>query len=267
MSANNIHNSLDSAQRIQVGGTQSVFSQPINPSKTSVTVWSRLANRSSLNIRVRTNGPSVFARLIRDRNGNGRVDTGEVVKETFADANSIGQLKKPNMPAGEFHVQIFHLGGRGRVRTISTAPPTQALATDPSSAFMQEVFQLTNSFRQQNGLSALTYTNQLATAAQTHTQNMAVQDFFSHTGKDGSSPSQRISATGYNWSHSGENIAAGYTTPAAVVQGWINSPGHKANMLNSNFTEMGVGYYHQANDTGSVNYNYYWTQVFAKPMF
>lgn len=61
----------------------------------------------------------------------------------------------------------------------------------------------------------------------------------------------------------GENIAAGYSTPEAVVEGWKNSSGHRANLLNPNFTELGVGYYYLANDTGSVNYNRYWTQVFG----
>ncbi|UBF24763.1 CAP domain-containing protein [Kovacikia minuta CCNUW1] len=61
----------------------------------------------------------------------------------------------------------------------------------------------------------------------------------------------------------GENIAAGYSTPEQVVQGWINSPGHRANLLNPSYTELGIGYYYLANDTGSVNYKSYWTQDFG----
>jgi hypothetical protein len=64
----------------------------------------------------------------------------------------------------------------------------------------------------------------------------------------------------------GENIAAGQTTPEQVVQGWINSPGHRANMLSNNYTEIGIGYEFLANDTGSVNYNHYWAQVFGKSL-
>ena len=134
-----------------------------------------------------------------------------------------------------------------------------------NTEFIQEVIQLTNQFRQDNGLNDLTFDPQLATAAQSHSENMALQDFFSHTGADGSSIGDRVDATGYNFSTAGENIAAGQSTPASVVEGWINSPGHRANLLNPDFTEIGVGYALLENDTGDVNYTHYWTQVFAAP--
>ncbi|MGC9527117.1 MAG: CAP domain-containing protein [Limnospira sp.] len=105
------------------------------------------------------------------------------------------------------------------------------------------VIELTNNFRAQNGLSPLEFDAQLAVAAQTHTENMAFQDFFSHTGADGSDVGDRVTNTGYNFSTAGENIGAGYQTPEAVVQGWIDSPGHRENMLNPNFQEIGVGYF------------------------
>jgi len=128
------------------------------------------------------------------------------------------------------------------------------------------VLRLTNAFRQQNGLRPLSYNDKLANAAQRHSVNMANQDFFSHTGKDGSSFSQRVTAAGYQWSFTGENIAAGYTTPQAVVNAWINSPGHRAAMLNPNYQDIGIGYHYLANDTGQVNYYHYWTQNFGKPL-
>ncbi|MBD1910635.1 CAP domain-containing protein [Leptolyngbya sp. FACHB-16] len=133
------------------------------------------------------------------------------------------------------------------------------------STFLSEVLNLTNQFRQQNGLPALTYNARLGSAAQGHSQKMALQDFFNHVGLDGSEPEDRVSATGYQWSAVAENIAAGQRTPQDVVQGWIGSDGHRANMLDPNVTEIGLGYYFLANDTGSVNPNTYWTQVFARP--
>ncbi|WP_272063403.1 CAP domain-containing protein [Oscillatoria sp. CS-180] len=140
--------------------------------------------------------------------------------------------------------------------------------TDPTqnSAFEQEVVRLTNEFRQQNGLDRLVVDTDLADTADLHSENMARQDFFSHTGKDGSEPWDRAKGEGYESGFVGENIAAGtlYSTPEDVVQGWIDSPGHRANMLNPDFNEIGVGYYFLENDTGSVNYNHYWTQVFGK---
>ncbi|NEP07952.1 MAG: CAP domain-containing protein, partial [Okeania sp. SIO4D6] len=96
--------------------------------------------------------------------------------------------------------------------------------------------------------------------------NMALQDFFDHTGLDGSSAGDRIETTGYDFSAWAENIAVGYLTPEAVVEGWMNSPGHRANILDPNLQEIGVGYYFLENDTGSVNFNNYWTQVFGTPL-
>jgi uncharacterized protein YkwD len=142
------------------------------------------------------------------------------------------------------------------------------IQTEPTvnSSFIDEVVQLTNQFRQDNGLDPLGFDPQLATAAQTHSQNMAIQDFFSHTGLEGSNIGDRVDATGYDFFTAGENIAAGYSTPEIVVDGWINSEGHRANLLNPDFTEIGVGYFFLENDTGSSNFNHYWTQVFAAPL-
>jgi uncharacterized protein YkwD len=92
-------------------------------------------------------------------------------------------------------------------------------------------------------LFPLTFNTQLLNAAATHSQNMALQDFFSHTGKDGSSLASRISATGYQFSVAAENIAAGSSTPEQVVSSWMNSSGHRANILNPNLKEIGIGYY------------------------
>ncbi|MEM9164566.1 MAG: CAP domain-containing protein, partial [Cyanobacteria bacterium P01_F01_bin.4] len=130
-----------------------------------------------------------------------------------------------------------------------------------NNAFEQEVLKLTNEFRQKNGLKALVLDQSLEKAADQHTMNMAKQDFFSHTGKDGSRPWDRAQKAGYESGTVGENIAAGYRSAADVVKGWINSPGHRANMLNASYNEIGLGYYFLENDTGSTNYNSYWTQV------
>lgn len=133
-----------------------------------------------------------------------------------------------------------------------------------NSLFIQDVVELTNQYRKANGLTALAIDLDLVEAAQQHSQTMATLDFFSHTGLDGSLPWDRAISAGYESRIVGENIAAGYTTPAAVVDGWINSPDHRANILDPNYNEIGVGYYFLANDPGTVNANYYWTQVFGR---
>jgi uncharacterized protein YkwD len=135
----------------------------------------------------------------------------------------------------------------------------------PLPDFVIRLINATNSYRTQYGCPAVTLSQQLSSAAESHSQDMALHDFFSHTGSDGSSPWQRIAATGYEYWSAAENIAAGYTTPEAVVQAWMSSGGHRDNILNCALREIGVGYYYLENDTGSVNYHHYWTQILATP--
>ncbi|EAW38663.1 CAP domain-containing protein [Lyngbya sp. PCC 8106] len=137
---------------------------------------------------------------------------------------------------------------------------------DTSENLIDQVVQLTNEFRAENGLSPLSLNSQLVMAAENHSENMALQDFFDHQGVNGDDVSDRISIIGYNYFTAGENIGAGYSTPETVVEGWINSPGHRANLLNPDFTEIGVGYFFLENDTGNENWNHYWTQVFGTPL-
>lgn len=140
---------------------------------------------------------------------------------------------------------------------------SQVAPSPTNQNFINRVLELTNIERSKLSLSPLTLNTQLLNAATNHSQNMALQDFFSHTGKDGSSLGSRISATGYKFSAAAENIAAGSSTPEQVVSSWMNSSGHRANILNPNLKEIGIGYYFLANDTGTENWNHYWTQVFA----
>ena len=129
--------------------------------------------------------------------------------------------------------------------------------------FIDRVVQLTNEFRAKNGLHPLAFNGELTEAAQDHVNDMAHQDFFNHTGLDGSKPWDRAEDAGYDYQTVGENIAAGQITPKQVVREWIRSPGHRDNMLDDAFREIGVGYKHVKNDNGSINYNHYWAQVFG----
>ena len=143
---------------------------------------------------------------------------------------------------------------------------SQVAPTGTNQNFINRVLELTNIERSKVSLAPLILNTQLLNAAATHTQNMAVQDFFDHTGKDGSSMGSRITATGYKFSSAAENIGAGSSTPEAVVASWMNSSGHRANILNPNLKEIGIGHYFLANDTGTVNFKHYWTQVFARSL-
>jgi uncharacterized protein YkwD len=107
---------------------------------------------------------------------------------------------------------------------------------------------------------ALTLDTRLRCASRKHSKDMAVNNFFSHTGSDGSTPFQRMNSAGYTYRYAGENIGAGYSTPSAAVTGWMNSTGHCENIMNPNYKHLGVGYYYRS--SGST-YAHYWTQDFG----
>jgi uncharacterized protein YkwD len=109
---------------------------------------------------------------------------------------------------------------------------------------------------------AVGWNAKLTQAADGHSQDMAARNYFDHTSADGRTFSQRIDATGYAWSAAGENIAAGYPSVDAVMDGWTKSPGHCANLMNPNFSEIGVAC---VPGTSSTTYNNYWTMDLAKP--
>ena len=112
--------------------------------------------------------------------------------------------------------------------------------------------------RKKANLQPLTLNGQLGQAAQNHTNDMVSKSYFSHTSPSGSTMTSRVNATGYTYSAIGENIAAGNSTASETMTQWMNSPGHRANILSPKFRELGVGYA-SSND----QYRYYWTQVFG----
>lgn len=108
----------------------------------------------------------------------------------------------------------------------------------------------------------LAFHESLRCSARVHSKDMGDKNFFSHTGSNGSTFSQRITNAGYSWSGAGENIGAGYSSPAAAVNGWMASSGHCSNIMNKSYTHLGTGYYNAATST----YKHYWTQSLAKPL-
>jgi uncharacterized protein YkwD len=149
---------------------------------------------------------------------------------------------------------------------VPNTPQCAAAASwDPAwTAFEDEVLRLSNLQRQAGAVCggasyppvpALTVDPALRCAARLHAKDMQDRDYFSHTTPDGVTFDQRITQAGYRWRTIGENIAAGYRTPQAVVQGWMQSTGHCQNVMNGTFTQLGVGFYD----------DYRWTQDFGKP--
>lgn len=135
-----------------------------------------------------------------------------------------------------------------------------------NAAYEQRVVELANDIRVSNGRLPLKRNTDLDNASRYHARDMMEDNYFSHDTKDPSGGSHvvvcawntRIEKWYYPRAYLGENIAAGYSTPDAVIQGWWNSDGHQANMLNSNYREIGVGYYN-----GGGQYSRYWVQDFG----
>ena len=134
----------------------------------------------------------------------------------------------------------------GQVLTIPTAD-------SKVSNYEKEVVRLVNEIRAERGLKELTYNWELCRVARYKSQDMKDNSYFSHTSPVYGSPFQMMKSFGIKYRTAGENIARGQKTPTEVVNAWMNSSGHRANILNSSFTEIGVGYVASGN---------YWTQMF-----
>lgn len=175
-------------------------------------------------------------------------------------------------------------GGSGENSAISAAetpaaaPTARAAAAGPASvgssvdkAFSDRMLELLNAARsvaRNCGATAfpavgpLVWNTQTEQAARAQAEYLQQNNLFSHTGAGGSSVGERLTTTGYVWSTVGENIAAGYTDMAAVVQGWVDSPSHCVNVMNGNFVDLGVVL---VPGTSSNTYRTYWGMVLARP--
>lgn len=134
----------------------------------------------------------------------------------------------------------------GQVLTIPQEDPTVL-------EYENEVIRLVNEIRLQNGMKPLTANWELSRVARYKSQDMVDNRYFSHTSPVYGSPFQMIRNFGLSFQSAGENIAYGQRTPQAVVNAWMNSSGHRANILNASYTQIGVGY---------VANGHYWTQMF-----
>ncbi|MGB3789916.1 MAG: CAP domain-containing protein [Phormidesmis sp.] len=134
----------------------------------------------------------------------------------------------------------------------------------PLSSFFSELLNFTNQARAEVDADPLSFSFQLGRSAQAYAEDLATQNFFSHSGKDGSTFKSRIAATGYDFENAGENLVAGsnYTAENAF-NAWMNSSeGHRENLLSKSFTEVGFGLF---DATGSSTYGRYWVQHLGTP--
>ncbi|MFJ5774132.1 CAP domain-containing protein [Streptomyces sp. NPDC093094] len=147
-------------------------------------------------------------------------------------------------------------GGPGD-ETYWTALWARPLTPGDAARTEAEVVSLTNGERAAAGLPPLAPDPALTRAARAHSADMVARDFYAHTAPDGSRPWDRAAAAGSAHRSVGENIACGQRSAAEVVTGWMNSPGHRANILKPGFTHMGIGF------AGGGRAGTYWTQLFG----
>ncbi|MFG2042398.1 CAP domain-containing protein [Dactylosporangium sp. NPDC048998] len=147
--------------------------------------------------------------------------------------------------------------------TKQTTPPakpkTSAAAQGGNAAYEAQVLTIVNSERAKAGCQPLAYNAKLRAAAYKHSADMAARNYFSHDTPEGVSFATRITNEGYRWSNAAENIAKGQRTPEDVMNAWMNSSGHRANILNCKLKDLGVGLAYQGKTP-------IWTQDFGTQM-
>ena len=226
--------------RSGVGAMWASFTSPDNQTTIRVTNGQNHAVVNGQTVPMRNAmGDLVAARIVNDRF--------YVPLRFFEEYTPVRIDWFPGPPQG-VNVQVLtpQFGGGNTGGGGSIAPGANTLE--------QRVFELVNIERRNHGLSELVWDNRLGNAARAHSEDMARNNYFDHTGRDGSSHRDRIARAGLtSVGITGENIAMGQTTPEAVMQSWMNSPGHRANILNPNVNHVGVGF-----DSNR------WTQKFAE---
>jgi uncharacterized protein YkwD len=181
-------------------------------------------------------------------------------------ASLIGQSCAQIAQSGLRHAGSYQ---RGRTIWLVLAEPFTVPKLD-QAAVRTRVLELVNQARAQARRCGnddfapappLRYSSVLEQAAAIHARDMAEHGSMSHTGRDGSTPAQRVTRVGYRWVATGENIAAGQRDPERVVRSWLTSPGHCANLMSPDYTEVGVAFATNAASQAGI----FWTQVFGAP--
>lgn len=166
------------------------------------------------------------------------------------------QTKQSVQPTAKTKVTSQKATQQSQPSKVSTNKPTSSQPTQTASsvsAFEKKVVELTNAERAKQGLAPLTLDTALSKVARAKSQDMKDKNYFDHTSPTYGSPFAMMKSFGISYKSAGENIAMGQTTPEQVVQAWMNSQGHRENIMNSSFTHIGVGYVASGN---------YWTQMF-----
>lgn len=143
------------------------------------------------------------------------------------------------------------------VKEENNVASNTAAVSSPKLSYEQKVVELVNIERQKAGLHILTLDSNISNVARTKSKDMADNNYFAHQSPTYGSAGDMLTKFGIRWSAWGENLASGQRTPESVVTAWMNSEGHRANIMSSDFSRIGVGYFTNSNGTP------YWTQVFT----
>jgi uncharacterized protein YkwD len=195
--------------------------------------------RLRVRIKVAVSGPDRVVKSGSKTIGNGRITANVACTAT---------------PRRYYVVALDSQGRVGQSGSVKLSCGRAASNGGFASSVETAVVKLTNDARAKNGCRPLAHDAKLHLAAERHSADMAAKGYFDHDSRDGRTFDQRIKAAGYSFRLAGENIAKGQPTAAAVVRAWLNSPGHRANIMNCSFTHIGVG--HTAKGPT-------WTQDFA----
>lgn len=168
--------------------------------------------------------------------------------------------KNPHLihPDDKVHLPDGSTGETTNTAKEGDETPSVSTGAETSSE-AEAVLSLVNQERSKQGLKPLTLSDKLTSIANTKAQDMAKNGYFSHTSPTYGSPFDMLHEFGVSYSNAGENIAAGQKTPEQVMNDWMNSSGHRANILNKNYTQLGVGY------VQGGSYGTEWVQLFIKP--
>lgn len=196
----------------------------------------------------RTHGPATSAQL----------RPADVGTHVVASASSTGTTGSTTLPTSSTSTTTTR---DHRTTRATTTTASQSQAPTPLNTREDGVLDLTNQNRVSRGCRKLTVDRRLIRAAREHAEDMVDRNFFDHKAPDGSDPGDRAREEGFT-SGVGENIAVGYSSAASVMTGWMNSPGHRANILNCDYSVIGIGF---AEGTALRAYGPgAWVQVFGR---
>lgn len=188
-------------------------------------------------------------------------NTNKETQKESTDKKVEKEVKAPQTPAKEKATPVTN-NNNTKAPSSSKNQQVEAPVKTPSnnvsqsvSEFEKQVVDLTNAERAKEGLKPLEMHSPLMEVAQAKSEDMAKNNYFSHTSPTYGSPFDQIKSAGISYRSAGENIAQGQRTPQQVVQAWMESPGHRQNIMNANYTHIGVGF---------VENGYYWTQQFIQ---